>query len=378
MLRRLCAVRSMDVATRVRMRLRADGSYTWPMPELPEVETIARELRPLVLGATIDGFWTDWPRAIKHPPDGRFGAEVVGREILDVSRRAKWLVLALSGDAVLAIQVKMTGQVFVLPAGTPRDRHVHLVFSLADGREMLIRDVRKFGRVGLYRRDEAGRVLGADEARDLFDQLGPEPLDDVFTVRRFRELIRGRRGRLKPLLMDQAFLAGVGNIYADEALWRARLHPLRSAGSLRRDDERRLYLALRDVLAEGILRRGSSVDDYTAPGGDGEMQRYLNVYQRTGQPCGRCGRRIRRFVLGIRSTHFCSWCQRLPAAEQTDANRRMLRSATATQRGRGPRWSELPTGEGGVGGARDEVRRVAETDRETGDGSAAQPGPGAA
>jgi formamidopyrimidine-DNA glycosylase len=242
------------------------------VPELPEVETIARELKPLVLGATISGFWTDWPRAIKHPADDRFGTDVAGHQILDVSRRGKWLVLSLSGDAVLAIQVKMTGQVFVLPADTKRDQHVHLVFDLGDGRELLIRDVRKFARVGLYRRDEAGRYLGPEEGQDVFDQLGPEPLAEDFTLKRFRTMLRARRARLKPLLTDQAFLAGVGNIYADEALWRARLHPLRSAASLKPDDERRLYQALREVLAEGIERRGSSVDDYTAPEGDGEMQ----------------------------------------------------------------------------------------------------------
>jgi formamidopyrimidine-DNA glycosylase len=320
------------------------------MPELPEVETIARELRPLAQGATITSFWTDWPRAIKHPvEDGRFAAEVAGREILDVTRRGKWLVLPLSGEGVLAIQVKMTGQVFVLPTATPRDRHVHLVFALADGRELLIRDVRKFARVALYRRDEAGRALAADEDTDVFDQLGPEPLADDFTIARFRKLVRGRRARLKPLLTDQAFLAGVGNIYADEALWRAKLHPLRSAATLKPDDERRLYRAVREVLAEGIENRGASVDDYTAPDGDGEMQFHLDVYQRTGLPCHRCGRPIRRFVLGIRATHFCSWCQRLPKGDQTEGNLKLLKTATSTTRRRGTRWSELPTGEGAVG-----------------------------
>jgi formamidopyrimidine-DNA glycosylase len=321
------------------------------MPELPEVETIARELRPLVLGSTIESFWTDWPRAIKHPAPDAFGEGVAGRRIEEVSRRAKWLVLELSEGWVIALQVKMTGQVFVLPVGTERDRHVHLVFRLDGERELLVRDVRKFARVALYRRDEAGKALGADET-DPFDQLGPEPLDPAFTLARFRRLIRGRRGRLKPLLVDQAFLAGVGNIYADEALWRAKLHPLRSAASLRPADERALYTAIREVLTEGIEHRGSSVDDYTAPDGDGEMQDYLNVYQRTGQPCPRCGRPIKRFVLGIRATHFCSWCQRLPKDEQGGGNATLLRTARSTTGRRGTRWSELPTGEGAVGARR--------------------------
>ncbi|HET7676251.1 MAG TPA: bifunctional DNA-formamidopyrimidine glycosylase/DNA-(apurinic or apyrimidinic site) lyase [Candidatus Limnocylindrales bacterium] len=320
------------------------------MPELPEVETIARELRPLVVGAVVREAWLDWPRQVKHPAPAAFLAGLGGREILDVTRRGKWLVLPLSGEAALAIQVKMTGQLFVLPVTTPRDRHVHFTAAFEDGRELRLRDVRKFARLGLYRRSEAG-VLGADEAVDLFAGFGPEPLDEALTLRRFRDLLRARRGRLKPLLLDQSFLAGVGNIYADEALWRARLHPLRRAASLRPADERRLYGAVREVLEEAVRRRGSSIDDYTAPDGDGEMQHHLAVYQRTGQPCWRCGRRVRRIVLGARGTHFCSWCQRLPAADRSEATARLLQAARS--RGRhGPRWSELPAGEGAVGARR--------------------------
>jgi formamidopyrimidine-DNA glycosylase len=139
--------------------------------------------------------------------------------------------------------------------------------------------------------------------------------------------LRARNARLKPLIMDQSFIAGVGNIYADEALWRAQLHPLRSAGSLRPEHERRLYLALREVLAEAIERRGSSVDDYRAPSGEGEMQNFLNIYGRTGKPCPRCGRPTRRIVINARSTHFCSWCQRLPGIQRQSAVRAILRQA---------------------------------------------------
>lgn len=294
------------------------------MPELPEVETIARELRPLVVGAVISDVWLDWPRVVRHPAPERFSAELRGREILGVTRRAKWLVISLSGEGVLALQVKMTGQLHMVEAGTEHDRHVHLRFELADGRWLLLRDVRKFARVGLYRRDEAGRVLGADQVEDLFAEHGPEPLDDAFTLRAFRKILRRRKGRLKPLLLDQAFVAGVGNIYADEALWRARLHPLRGAASLRPDDERRLYLAVRAVLTEAIELRGSSVDDYVSLEGEGGMQHFLNVYGRKGKPCPRCGRPTRRIVLGARGTHFCSWCQRLPAAQRSPAVLRIL------------------------------------------------------
>src|SRR4029079_3442549 len=149
--------------------------------------------------------------------------------------------------------------------------------------------------------------------------IGPEPLSDAFTLREFRRRLRRRKGRLKPLLLDQSFVAGAGNIYADDPLWRSRLHPLRSASSLRPPDERRLYEAMRGVLSEAVERRGSAIDDYTAPDGDGSMQERLDVYQRTGEPCRRCGRPIKRIVIGARSTHCCSFCQRLPAADRKGA-----------------------------------------------------------
>jgi formamidopyrimidine-DNA glycosylase len=284
------------------------------LPELPEVETIARELRPDVVGRTIKSAWFDWPNQIKHPAPDDFVAAVKGREVLSVERRAKWLVFALGpargrGEpAVLAIQVKMTGQLDVVSPGAPRDKHVHATFALDDGRELRLRDTRKFGRLAVYAPADAQRVLGT---------LGPEPLGEELTLTEFRRMLKSRKGRLKTLLMNQQFLAGVGNIYADEALWRARLHPLRSAARLDATQARALYVGLRDVLNEAIARRGSSVDSYRAPEGSGNMQHYLNVYGRTGKPCPRCGRPTRRIVIGARSTHFCSWCQRLPLAERS-------------------------------------------------------------
>jgi formamidopyrimidine-DNA glycosylase len=354
------------------------------MPELPEVETVARDLRGLIVGATITGARYDWPRTIAGVPPELFPLLVAGRRVEGVGRRAKFVLVQLDGGLVLSFQLKMTGQIFVVPAGAPADRHVRVALELLDGRELRFRDMRKFGRVGLYRRESDGRLVAPDPASilegsaahriaeiavggtttDLFGRHGPEPLSEEFTLRAFRERLRRRRGRLKPLLLDQAFLAGVGNIYADEALWRARLHPLRRAEGLRPPDEARLYRAIRDVLVEAIERRGSSVDDYTAPDGDGTMQHRLAVYQRTGLPCLRDGHPIRRIVLGARSTHFCSWCQRLPAADRRGAaailaagrvaERAAARRAAATRkaaatRRRGARWSELPAGEGIVG-----------------------------
>ncbi|HEX8941270.1 MAG TPA: bifunctional DNA-formamidopyrimidine glycosylase/DNA-(apurinic or apyrimidinic site) lyase [Candidatus Limnocylindrales bacterium] len=335
------------------------------MPELPEVETVARDLRGLVVGATIADARCDWPRLLRTHDPAAFAAAIAGRTVLGVGRRAKQLLVALSGDAVLTVHLKMTGQLFVVPASAPADRHVHLVLAFEDGRELRFRDIRKFGRVGLYPADPAtGEPLLEAGGAGVFAGHGPEPLADAFTVRAFRERLRARRGRLKPLLLDQAFLAGVGNIYADEALWRARLHPLRSAASLRRPDGARLYEALRGVLAEAVERRGSSIDDYTAPEGDGSMQERLQVYQRAGEACPRCGRPIRRIVVGGRATHFCSWCQRLPAADRAAAAA-LLRGAVPRRRdgrGRGPRWTEL-AGAGALGRTAPEERAAAERAR---------------
>jgi len=316
------------------------------MPELPEVETVARDLRPLVTGSTIVDARTLWARTLRDKTPEAFASGVAGRRIEGVSRRGKQLVVSLDGGAFLTIHLKMTGQLFVVRQDTREDPYVRLVLELDDGREIRFRDIRKFGRVGLY--GEAGV--------DPFARTGPEPLADSFTLAAFRRQIRGRKGRLKSLLLDQSFIAGVGNIYADEALWAARLHPLRTARTLRPPDERRLWLELRRILAEAVIRRGSSIDDYTAPEGDGEMQEHLRVYQRAGEPCARCGRPVRRIVVGGRATHFCSWCQRLPAADRAGARSVLRTMATPERHGR--RWSELD-GEGSIGLTRAERTRKA-------------------
>ncbi len=341
------------------------------MPELPEVETVARDLRGLVVGARVSGVRVGWLRTLRSGDVEAFERAVVGRTIVETSRRAKLVVLELDGGAgpdgvpmpddglVITIHLKMTGQLFVVRAGAPEDPYIRLVLAFEDGRELRFRDIRKFGRIGLAWRDPvSGDLRGELGGGRTFKGFGPEPLDPGFTARAFARRLRLRRGRLKPLLMDQSFLAGVGNIYADEALWAARLHPLRSAASLRSGQPSRLYRELRRILGEAVERRGSSIDDYTAPEGDGEMQERLLVYQRAGEPCPRCSRPLRRIVVGGRSTHFCSWCQRLPPADRSGAAS-ILRSmeprpgrAAAGPR-TGPRWTEL-------GGA---TRRAAATRR---------------
>jgi len=318
------------------------------MPELPEVETVARDLRPRLVGATVVGARVAWARTVRTHDPLAFAEAIAGRTVLAVGRRAKQVVVELSGEAALTIHLKMTGQLFVVPAETPVDPYVRVVLELEDGRELRFRDIRKFGRFGLYGRDPvSGELVSEVGGAAVFAAIGPEPLADEFTVREFRRRLRRRKGRLKSLLLDQSFVAGVGNIYADEALWRARLHPLRSAVSLRPPDERHLYEAIRGVLSEAVERRGSSIDDYTAPDGDGSMQDRLQVYQRTSEPCPRCGRPVKRIVVGARSTHFCSWCQRLSAADRKSAVV-PLRTMTGGEVRRGRRWTEL-AGEGSLG-----------------------------
>jgi len=328
------------------------------MPELPEVETVARDLRPRIVGATIVGARCSWARTLRtHAPEA-FAEIVAGRRVEAVGRRAKLVVIDLSGEMGLTIHLKMTGQLFVVPAAMPVDPYVRLILELADGREIRFRDIRKFGKVGLFGRDPVtGELTTEVGGAAVFGAFGPEPLDPRFTLRDFRRGLRRRKGRLKPLLLDQSFLAGVGNIYADEALWTARLHPLRTVGTLRPPDERRLFSAVRTILADAVERRGSSIDDYTAPDGDGSMQDHLQVYQRTGEPCPRCRRPVKRVVIGARSTHFCSWCQRLPTADRKAAGV-ILRATIGGHRWARGRWTEL-TGEGSLGLSVREAERLA-------------------
>ena len=355
------------------------------MPELPEVETVARDLRGLVVGARITGVRVSWLKTLRSQDVAAFETAVVGRTITGTTRRAKLVVLDLDDGSAITIHLKMTGQLFVVRAGVMEDPYIRLVLTFEDGRELWFRDIRKFGRVGIARRGgPSGDLEGELGGGKGFKGFGPEPLDEAFTARRFRTAIRSRKGRLKPLLLDQGFLAGVGNIYADEALWAARLHPLRSAASLRPGDAGRLYREIRRILAEAVERRGSSVDDYTAPEGDGSMQEHLRVYQRSGEPCFRCGRPVRRIVIGARSTHFCSWCQRLPARDKPGAatilrgmEPRPGRHASAPGAGdagdrgrsgdgatgpaprRGPRWSEIGGVDGSLGTPTGSTKRVA-------------------
>jgi formamidopyrimidine-DNA glycosylase len=285
------------------------------MPELPEVETIARQLRELIIGRRVAGFESFWHRVTEPVPAAHFATRLSGREITAVGRRGKFVVLELGGGEALIVSLRMTGKLLFRERGAPEDTFVRAVIGFADGTFLRFSDTRKFGRMALV--DLADLAENGDRPRarpgaSLHRELGIEPLSARFTTRWLRDFLR-RRGRsaIKPLLLDQRGIAGVGNIYDVEALWRARIHPLRTAGSLRPDEVARLREAIRFVLRKGIRLGGASRRDYVdARGGQGRMQREFQVYDRGGEPCPRCGRAIVRTVVGGRGTFHCPRCQK--------------------------------------------------------------------
>lgn len=265
------------------------------MPELPEVETIARDLGPKLIGRRIASLRIAWPRSID--PRGLPGSVLEGDSIAAVHRIGKFIVLSLTSGRTLAIHLRMTGQVLVDPPCEPAYTRVMLHF--ADGGALAFADARKFGRL---------RIVEDDPRTAL--QVGIDPFDRGLTPRRFGELLRGRTTPIKVWLLDQKRLAGVGNIYACEALFDARIRPRRAAGRLNAEQRARLLRSLRAVLRKAISHRGSSVDDYVdAEGKQGEFQKRLRVYGRRGMPCRRCKATIRRVVLAQRGTFFCPVCQ---------------------------------------------------------------------
>jgi formamidopyrimidine-DNA glycosylase len=288
------------------------------MPELPEVETIARQLRELIVGRRVSAFESFWHRVTEPVPAAHFATRLSGREITGVGRRGKFVVMELDGGEALIVSLRMTGKLLFREHDAPDDTFVRAVIGFADGTFLRFSDTRKFGRMAIV--DLADLAENGDRPRaragtPLHSGLGIEPLTPGFTTRWLREFLH-RRGRsaIKPLLLDQRGIAGVGNIYDIEALWRARIHPLRTARSLRSDEVARLREALRFVLHKGIRLGGASRRDYVdARGGQGRMQREFQVYGRAGEPCPRCGRAIVRTVVGGRGTFHCPRCQRVPA-----------------------------------------------------------------
>jgi formamidopyrimidine-DNA glycosylase len=270
------------------------------MPELPEVETIVRGLRGPLVGRQFTGIRVGWENLVAKCSVEEFKRRLVGQKVLAVKRRGKYLIFALAGGGSLIVHLRMTGRLLIKNSDDEFDKHDHLIFELDDGRELRFNNVRKLGRVYLV--DDEDEILG---------ELGPEPLDDEFTLAGFAALLSGRRGMLKPLLLNQRFMAGIGNIYADEALFAARIHPERKADTLTTEEIERLYDAIRRVLRQGIENRGTTFSAYRdAEGREGRNQEVLQVSRNTDQPCPRCGTPIERTVVGGRGTYFCPRCQK--------------------------------------------------------------------
>lgn len=271
------------------------------MPELPEVETTVRALREPLIGQTIVDVWNDWPRLIVQPDLEELKYRIHNQTVEAITRRAKYLIFHLSNNDFLIVHLKMTGHLSVVDPELPRHPHVHTVFHLESGQELRFKDMRKFGRVYLVR-----------DLDTFFSKLGPEPLEDSFTPKLLKQRLKGRRRIMKTVLLDQHVVAGIGNIYADEALFDAGIHPERPADQLSDEDFVRLHGAIQKVLRLGIEREGASLDSYAKPDGSrGDMQNAMAVFRKTGELCPRCEQSmIERKKLHGRSTHFCPTCQR--------------------------------------------------------------------
>ncbi|TMC52979.1 MAG: bifunctional DNA-formamidopyrimidine glycosylase/DNA-(apurinic or apyrimidinic site) lyase [Chloroflexi bacterium] len=274
------------------------------MPELPEVETIVADLRPHLVGRTITRCELSFPTIVRHPEPEVFIDSVVGMRIESVGRRGKYILIGLVEDLFLVVHLGMTGQLRLVDPVAPLENHTHAVLFLDDGKQLRYRDPRRFGRL----------LLGTQQA--LLDakkmpRLGPEPIDPEFAADELYRRLHKRRTALKAVLLDQAAIAGVGNIYADESLHKARLRPDRIAGTVSKKSAARLHESLRESLQTAITNRGSSVDTYRDAWGEiGGQQDRLLVYGRAGEPCFTCGRPLSVIRIAGRTTVFCRRCQR--------------------------------------------------------------------
>lgn len=269
------------------------------MPELPEVETYRRDLAPELQDRSVTAAQIFWPRIIAAPDVATFEREIVNEQFVQFGRRGKYLLLHLVSGKCLIIHLRMTGEIHIHAPSVKPDKHTHALLELNDGRHLHYRDQRKFGRLWLV-----------DEPDQVLYRLGPEPLEETFTPDVLGQGLGNRKAAIKALLLDQAIVAGVGNIYADEALFRAGIDPRRPGGNLTDGEIASLHGEIINVLELGIKKRGSSLQNYVRLGGmKGDFQDDHLVFRKTGQPCPRCGTDIERVVVAQRSTHFCPTCQ---------------------------------------------------------------------
>ncbi len=278
--------------------------YDQPVPELPEVETIRRDLEPLVVGRTITGVDVD-PATIHllaAAPVEVLRENLVGRTITSLGRRGKYLLLGLHDGRTLVIHLRMTGRLLWRDSDALREQYERARLVLDDGHDLRWSDLRKFGTWRIY-----------DDLAPLLAKLGPEPIDAAFTLRQFRAALANRTAPIKAVLLDQRRMSGLGNIYVDEALFEAGIRPDTPAGSLSPAAQKRLYESSRTVLERGIENRGASFRDYVdGQGNEGRQHMFVKVFRRTGKPCYTCASPIERSVVGGRSTHYCPKCQPKP------------------------------------------------------------------
>lgn len=266
------------------------------MPELPEVETVARRMAPLLVGQTITAVEVSWKRSVDRPVLKEFINGLCGKSFISSGRRGKYLVFGLAPIGHLLVHLRMSGDLLVVPVGAERAKHEHVILTLSNGTELRFEDPRKFGR--MYFVEHPDEVVGT---------LGPEPLDGSFGFARFFEGLQQKRGLIKPLLLDQRFIAGLGNIYVVESLWRSGIHPMRVASSIQEQEARKLFTAIRAILKTAVERQGTDIGDGVWKQGDYNPR----AYGRVGKKCFRCGDTVQRMVLAQRGTEFCLTCQPL-------------------------------------------------------------------
>jgi formamidopyrimidine-DNA glycosylase len=275
-----------------------------PMPELAEVEYLARQMQSEVVGATIDHVVVAWPRVVSDPSPDVFCATIAGRRIASIDRRGKLLLVRLSGELILTVHRRMAGNLRLLQIEESDVPYGLATFFLQDGRRMIYSDPRKFGRMALVPQDALEAVLA---------RYGIEPLVPEFTPAALGNLLHRHDRVLKAALLDQSLVAGLGNIYVDEALFAAQLHPLRKSGTLSPEEIQRLHGAIQDVLRTGIRHGGTTFGRHQGLHGEaGRNVAHLKVYQREGEACPRCGNTLQRIVVAQRGTRFCPTCQRSP------------------------------------------------------------------
>ena len=293
------------------------------MPELPEVETIVRDLNKKVLNRAFIDAWTDVKKLIKKPSSfEEFKKQIRNKKIKKIWRRGKNILFDLSDDYSLLIHQKLTGHLLIGkwrigttgypgkwqpllrgPLEEPVNRYIHLMFWLNDSSMLALSDLRKFAKVELWRGDE---LKNSEE----FKSLGPEPLEKDFTFKRFEDVLKDKKGKIKQILMDQNVIAGIGNIYSDEILWEAKIHPFQSISELNKRELEKVYRAVKKILEKAIKLRGTSISDFRdLQGKAGFYIKARKVYQREGEKCSRCGTTIKRIKMGGRSAHFCPRCQ---------------------------------------------------------------------